>query len=152
MAWMSDEKYEYIEDVKDKAFTARSARNKKGHTGKGGAVRTASDFMTKKQLDALNGECKTYRLGAPMSWDEFSKMPDDLKAMYIKNLRKKFNVPDTEIADMMGVDISVLNEFSSTIKPGRLVTDNYSWYNTDDCGRFLTWLKNSEEEKTHGQF
>ena len=29
MAWMSDEKYEYIKDVKDKAFTARSAINKK---------------------------------------------------------------------------------------------------------------------------
>lgn len=146
MAWMSDEKYEFIEDVKEKRITARSARNKKGHTGKGGAMRTASDFMSKKERGSLHGECKTYKLGEPMTWEKFSEMPDDLKAIYIKSLRKKFNVPDTEIADMLGVDILVLNEFSSTVKQDRLVTDDHSWYNTDDCGRFLTWLKNSEEE------
>lgn len=146
MAWMSDEKYEYIEDVKDKAFTARSARNKKGHTGKGGAVRTASDFMTKKQLDALNGECKTYRLGAPMSWDEFSKMPDDLKAMYIKNLRKKFNVPDLELATAMGIGYIAFTECLKNIKVKPFETSSRDWYDTDDHGRFVTWWKISEEE------
>lgn len=143
---MTNEKYEFLLDCHEKAVTARSAKNRKRYPGKKGPAKLPSDYMSEAEIEALNGECKTYRLGAPMTWEKFSEMPDDLKKMYIKNLRKKFNVPDTEIADMMGVDISVFNEFSSTIKPGRSVTDDYSWYNSDDCGRFLTWLKNSKEE------
>lgn len=144
MAWMSDEKYEFIEDVKEKRFTAQSARNKKGHTGKGGAMRTASDFMSKKERGCLNGECKTYRLGAPMTWNEFCEMPDDLKAMYIKNLRKKFNVPDQQLAVFMDVDISVFTECLKSIKVKPFAVPN--WYATDDHGRFVTWWINSEEE------
>lgn len=146
MAWMSDEKYEYIEDVKDKAFTARSARNKKGHTGKGGAVRTASDFMTKKQLNALNGECKTYKLGAPMTWEKFSEMPDDLKKMYIKNLRKKFNVPDEELAGMLGVDILKFKDCLDTIGLKTSKTKSSEWYKTYDCSLFIFWMAKHEEE------
>ena len=143
MAWMSDEKYEFIEDVKEKRFTARSARNKKGHTGKGGAMKTASDFMSKKELKALHGECKTYKLGAPMSWSKFSEMPDDLKAMYIKSLRKKFNVPDEELAVAMGVDILAFNECLKSIKVKSFAAPD--WYATEDCERFNAWWYVEEE-------
>lgn len=148
MALMSDEKYEYIQDVKESRITARSARNKRGHAGKGGAMKTPSDFMTKKQLRTLNGECKTYKLGAPMSWNEFSEMPDDLKAMYIKNLRKKFNVPDFELATAMDVDILAFTKCLNSIKVKSFMAPD--WSATDDCGRFLTWWKISEDEKTQG--
>lgn len=113
---MTNEKYEFFEDCKEKAFTARSARNRRSHCGKSGTVKFPSDYMSQKQLNSLNGECKTYRLGAPMSWDEFSEMPDDLKAMYIKNRRKKFNATDMELAADMGVDISVFMECLDSIK------------------------------------
>ena len=102
--------------------------------------------MTKKQLDALNGECKTYRLGAPMTWNEFCEMPDDLKAMYIKNLRKKFNVPDQQLAVFMEVDISVFTECLNTIKVKPLMVNDRSWLATDDHGRFVTWWAISKEE------
>ena len=35
----------------------------------------------------MSGECKSYRLNSPMSWDEFKAMPDDIKITYIKLLR-----------------------------------------------------------------
>ena len=144
MAWMSDEKYEFIQDTKEKRFTARSARNKKGHTGKSGAMRTASDYMTKKELNALNGECKSYKLGEPMTWKMFSEMPDDLKKMYIKSLRKKFNVPDEALVVAMGTDIS---EFNECLKSNKLKSFTApGWYDTDDHGRFVTWWMISEEE------
>lgn len=87
-----------------------------------------------------------------MTWDEFSKMPDDLKAMYIKGLRKKFNVPDERLAVAMGTDFWTFGYCLKTVKlkPRHWGNNGYNWYNTDDCRRFLTWLKNSEEEKTHG--
>lgn len=146
MARMSDEKYEYIQDVKEKRFTARSSHNKRTHIGKGGSVRFPSDSMTKKQREAMNGECKTYRLNDPMSWDDFKDMPDDLKVMYIKQLRSKFNVPDEELALAMDVGYS---EFADCLREielsPKVLNENRDWYGTDDHGRFRTWWIVSKE-------
>lgn len=101
---LKDEEFCFVSDVREKKVTARSARNRKTHAGKGGRVKFPSDYMTKKELKALNGEVKTYRLNEPMKWDEFKAMPDDLKVAYINALRTKFKVPDKEIAEMLGVD------------------------------------------------
>jgi hypothetical protein len=81
-----------------------------------------------------------------MGWNEFSEMPNDLKVMYIKKLRKEFSVPDEELALAMGVDISA---FRSCLSKLRLSTreGNPDWYDTDDYGRFGTWWIIVEEEK-----
>ena len=101
---MKDETYLFISDCRDKKNIARSARNKRTHNGKGGRVKLPSDYMTKKELKAMNGEVKSYRLNEPMSWKEFKAMPDDIKVTYIKLLREKFNCFDTAIAEIMGVN------------------------------------------------
>lgn len=100
---MTDEKFVFTQDVKDKGITARSARSKRTHNGKGGAVKFPSDFMTRKELNAMNGEVKSYRLNEPMTWNEFKYMPDDIKVTYIKLIREKFNVSDSCIARMLGI-------------------------------------------------
>lgn len=146
MAWMSDEAYDYYEDVKENKFTARSARNRRGHTGSRGRMKTAADYMSKKELRAMNSEVVTYRMGAPMNWSEFSTMPDDLKKMYIKNLRKKFNVPDEMLATAMGVDFQKFADYLKTIKLSPCSSNAVDWCNTDDCGRFQTWWIVAEEE------
>ena len=51
----------------------------------------------------MNGEVKSYKVNDPMSWAEFKAMPDDIKITYITALRKRFNVSDVKIAEMMGV-------------------------------------------------
>ena len=99
---MKDETYVFIQDVKQKGSTARSARNRRTHTGKGGRVKFPSDYMTEKEKKAMNGEVKSYRLNEPMSWDEFKAMPDDIKIVYIKALRQKYGVSDSKIGEMMG--------------------------------------------------
>ncbi len=99
---MKDETFAFISDVKDKKITARSARHQRSHTGKGGRVRLPSDNLSKKELQKMNGECKSYRLNDPMAWKEFKAMPDDIKCTYIKLLRNKFNVPFNHIGKMLG--------------------------------------------------
>lgn len=99
---MKDETYAFIQDVKDKKITARSARSTRTHCGKGGKVRLPSDNLSKKELEKMNGECKSYRLNAPMTKEEFQSMPDDLKATYIKLLRSKYAIPDTQLGKAMG--------------------------------------------------
>lgn len=100
---MNDEKYVFIQDVREKKNIARSAKHVRTHNGAGGSVKFPSDFLSNKERKAMNGECKSYRLNEPMSWNEFKALPDDLKKSYILALRKKFNVPDKYIAEMMGI-------------------------------------------------
>lgn len=104
MAWMSDEAWEFTQDSIEKKSTARSARHARTHCGKSGAVKFPSDYLGKKELRKMNGECVKYAsLKKPMTWAEFKQLPDDLKVTYIKRLREQFNVPDAEIAKMFDV-------------------------------------------------
>lgn len=100
---MTDEKYTFVEDCREKKRIARGAFNKRTHAGKGGRVRFPSDYKTKRELKAMNGEVHSYKLNKPMKWAEFKGLPEDLKVTYITNLRKSFGVPDVRIADMFGV-------------------------------------------------
>lgn len=100
---MKDEEYCFVTDVRDKKVVARSARHQRTHAGKGGAVKLPSDYLTPKELKAMSGECKSYKLNSPMTWKEYQEMPDDIRILYIKGLRARYNVPTTEIGKMLGV-------------------------------------------------
>ena len=141
MAYMSDEKYEYIQDIKEKNHTAKSSHNRKGHCGKGGRVVLPSDHYTKKQLESMNGEVKTYRLGKPMTWEGFTELPDDLKKMYIKELRKKFNVPDEELAAAFGIEDDEFSKCVLNLGIGSRKASLYSsnWYESEDHEKFKDW-------------
>ena len=52
----------------------------------------------------MSGECKSYKLNAPMNWKEFKAMPDDIKITYIKLIREKFGATDSAIAKMMQIN------------------------------------------------
>lgn len=99
---MKDEEYLYYQDVKEKKITGYSARKARTHCGKGGRVRLPSDYLSKKELKNMSGECKSYRLNEPMKWAEFKDMPDDIQKIYITALREKYNVPDAQLARMFG--------------------------------------------------
>ena len=144
MAWMSDEKYELMQDTREKAITARSAHNTRTHCGKGGAVKFPSDNLTKKEREAMNSECKSYRMNDPMTWEQFKAMPDDLKVIYIKALRNKYNVPDTYIANMFGVVNSAASKLFNDLGlgVGKSRSGRCKW----DKDGFLTWCNGVKVE------
>lgn len=133
---MTDEKYLFVQDIRDKKNVARSARSKRTHNGKGGSVKLPSDYMTKKEIQSMNSEAKSYRLNDPMSWTEFMAMPDDIKGVYIKMLREKFNAPDSRIAKMMGVSGC---SFSIEMKRLGLSAGHRSCNNKWDADGFYAW-------------
>jgi hypothetical protein len=95
--------------------------------------------MTKKELNAMNGEVKSYRLNEPMSWSEFKAMPDDIKVTYVKLLREKFHCFDSAIAEMMGINKVT---FSQEIKRlgisyGTKHGGNRKW---EDKDAFWAWV------------
>lgn len=101
---MTDEKFLFVSDVADKRRTARGSHNKKTYCGKGVNIKFPSDYLSRKELKAMNGDVKSYQMNKPITWAEFKAMPDDIKITYIKSLRNKFNVPDFEIFEMMGIN------------------------------------------------
>ena len=107
---MTDEKYTFVQDVREKKVTGYSAGKRRTHAGKRGRVRLPSDNLTKKELRQMSGECKSYRLNEPMKWFEFKRMPDDLKISYIKLIRKKFNADNKSIAEMMDIGAETLSK------------------------------------------
>lgn len=145
---MTDEKYTFVQDVIDKKQTARSARYKRTHTGKGGRAKLPSDYMTKKELAAMSGECKTYRMNSPMKWREFKAMPDELKITYIKAIQEKYDAPLSVIAEMLGIARSQVSREATRLGIGggkRGVRCTY------DKEGFLAWAygvpaKNEEPE------
>lgn len=105
---MTDEKYTFITDVAEKKRIARGAFNKRTHNGKGGKVRFPSDYLSNKERNKMNGEIREYRMNSPITYAEFKKYPDDLKKKYIQRLRDMFDIPDKDIAAMMGVNVKTL--------------------------------------------
>ena len=103
MALLPDEQYVMISDSIEKKKIARSSHNRKTHCGKGGRVKFPSDYLSKKELKAMNSDVKSYNLNRPMTWEEFRSMPQDLQAMYIKKLRNEFGVPDIVLGKAMGI-------------------------------------------------
>ena len=140
---MKDEKYVYIQDVKDKKVTARSARNKRTHNGKGGSVKLPSDYMTKKEIKAMSGECKSYKLNKPMTWKEFKTMPDDIKVSYINLLRQKFNVPDSHICKMMGINVCSFSQEMHRLGIPSTRKSNEKW----DTDGFYAWVNGVPVQK-----
>ena len=151
MALMPDEQYVMISDSIEKKKIAHSSHNRKTHCGKGGRVKFPSDYLSKKELKAMNGDVKSYNLNKPMTWEEFRRMPQDLQIMYIKKLRNEFGVPDIVLSKAMGVCKS---SFSKAMRDLNLSLGKSAgatgkqWLNSEKSSKFSEyWNKFNKEEK-----
>jgi len=141
---MKDETCSFISDVKEKGTIARSSKSRCTYS-RGGKVRFPSDNLSKKELMKMNGECKSFRLNDPMSWDEFKALPDDLKVTYIKLLRQKFNVPDKHIAEMFGINKDYIYRRFKALGLGRdIKTSHPKW----DKEGFYAWANGVDKLPT----
>lgn len=132
---MTDEKFTFISDVKEKGSIARSSRNKRTHCGKGGC-KLPHEYLTAKERKALNGEVKYYRLNDPMKYAEFKKTPKDIKITYIQQIRERFGVGDYLIAEMLGAKQTTFAQMvrSLGINPGKGKV-----YRNRDLDGFMAW-------------
>lgn len=152
MALMPDEQYVMISDSIEKKKIAHSSHNRKTHCGKGGRVKFPSDYLSKKELKAMNGEVKSYNLNKPMTWEEFRSMPQDLQIMYIKKLRNEFGVPDSILGKAMGICRSsfskAMRDLNLSIGKGAGATGR-QWLNSEKSSKFYEyWNKFNKKEDT----
>ena len=83
MPRLTDEQRDFMDDCRDKKRTGYSSRNKRSHCGKSGGIKFPSDSLTKKQRRAMDGEVVIYHLNEVLTDEEFNRLPDDIKKLYI---------------------------------------------------------------------
>ena len=89
-------------DALQKKRIAAGARHmKRGSRSKGCSL--PSDHMTPAQLKRRNGPVSTYKLDAPMGWDDFKAMPADLQKKYLTNLVETYGATNEMLGDMFYV-------------------------------------------------
>ena len=87
---MDDGKYLFISDVKERKTIARNSRYKKNGC-KSKKCTLPSDYMTRKEIAAMNSECITCDFNKFYTWSEFQKFKDSTKIDYIESLASKYN-------------------------------------------------------------
>ena len=87
--WLSDEEYIYRQGIKEKKSVGRGAFHKKNGS-KSKKCNFPSDYMTKKERDAMNGEVMSYNPNAWYTWEEFKRLPMEYQVKYVNSLLGKY--------------------------------------------------------------
>lgn len=90
MAWLSDEEYIYRQDIKEKKAAGRGIYSKKNGS-KSKKCTLPSDYMTRKEKMAMNGEVMTYNPNAWYTWEEFKKLPMEYQVKYVNSLLLRYD-------------------------------------------------------------
>ena len=87
---MTEAEKVYYDDIREKKSIKNSA-SKTNRTGKG-PIRFPSDYLSKKEKEAMNGECRKWTFSEFPDRQAFKMMPDDLKIGYINWILNVYNV------------------------------------------------------------
>lgn len=93
---MTDFDYEVMQK---KRIARGAAHMKRGSKSKKCSL--PSDHMTPAEWKRRNGPVSTYKLDAPMSWEQFREMPFDLRKKYLNSLYDLYGASDARIGAMM---------------------------------------------------
>lgn len=92
--------------VHERKVTARSAKNHVN--GKRGKCKLPHEYLSKKELNALNGEVITVNPNKRITWDEFRGLPPHLMEHYYNTVVATYNVGISNMAKMWGVSDETL--------------------------------------------
>ena len=88
---MTDVMYTYAQTQKERKMEANGARGKKGSRGPK-SCKLPHEYLTRKELNAMNGPVSTWDLKKFYNWDEFKKMPTDIQIQYVNRLTGNYDV------------------------------------------------------------
>lgn len=138
---MTDEEYIFRTDTAEKKRTARGSFNRLSHAGRGGRVRMPSDYMTKKERDAMNGEVQSYNLSEPMKWEQFKLLTDDIKREYITSIVSKYDPQQSAISQMLNVAPNTLHVLCKRLG----ITFRHSGCDKSRNDAFWAWVNGTNE-------
>jgi len=92
---------EFDYDVKSRKALVPSARRKRNGV-KSKKCTLPSDYMTKKEKLAMNGELTSINTNRVYTYGEFMRFPESLQAEYVRSLKERFDVTPNMLAKLMG--------------------------------------------------
>lgn len=92
---------EFDYDVKSRKALVPSARRRKNGV-KSKKCTLPSEYLTKKERTALNGELTSINTNKVYSYKEFMDFPESLQAEYVRSLKERFDVTPNMLAKLMG--------------------------------------------------
>ena len=104
-------------DVMQKKRIAHGAFHKK-RGSKSTKCGLPSDYMTQAEWKRRNGPVSTFKLDAPMKWDEFNTMPVDLKVKYLNHLYEQYGATAEMMAEMFGISPVTVGKWRRALNVG----------------------------------
>lgn len=92
-----------MEEIREKKSVANSGKCKRVHCGRV-RVRTASDVLSDRDWDRMNGHIRIYQLGRPLTRRQFLALPEDLRRLYVKLLQDKHGATRQQARQLTGED------------------------------------------------
>ena len=105
---MTDERYSYVEDVKNRKSVARSG-GKKGKSRYGCMLPV--DYMTTKEKRDANSRWISITYDRPISFDKFLAYSDDDKKQYLQNVVDNHGGTTSRVATMFGCTEAGVKKF-----------------------------------------
>lgn len=106
--------FEY--DCYQKKKIASGARHKKASIKGPKGCTLPHEYLSKKEIQKMNGEVKTYNLKQPVSYEEFKNWPNHIKKEYLTGLQAEYKASDIAIGNMMGVSGNVIGSWRKICK------------------------------------
>lgn len=115
---MTDERFVYNADLRDRKRTASGARAKKGGS-KSRRCSLPSDTLTKAQKRALNSSVESIKLNQPMSWARLRELTPSLQYLYLDHLVNDHKARRVDLVSMLGIAACTFQRLVGTL-PGRI--------------------------------
>lgn len=101
---MTDEKYTFIETVKERKALVPSATKKPRKN----YCSLPSDYMTKKEKMSMNSEVTTLKFNHRYTWDQLKVFNSDLQKEYFTHIFTLYKATGTQIAKMLEIHPSYI--------------------------------------------
>lgn len=102
--------HDFDYDVMQKKRIASGAVHRK-RGSKSKKCTLPSDFLSKKELKAMNGEVKTYNIHERMDWRTFKSLPEDVAKAHINWLVETFGCNAGAMAECFGVTVPPVRQW-----------------------------------------
>ena len=93
---MNDAEYIFKQTEIERKKNGYGDRHKKRQGGK--TVRFPSDYLTKKEREAMSGEVITYKDKPFYTREEFQELPDDLRLKWVNSIINRYGVALTGVS------------------------------------------------------
>lgn len=115
---MTNERYTFVSDLRDKKAAARGAYAKKGGS-KSKRCSLPSDHLTQAELKRRNSPVESIKLNTPITYAELKKLNPNLQYLYLEHCVTTHKGRRKDIVDMLGINQATFARLLPTL-PGCL--------------------------------